>query len=149
MKKSDIGLAGIVYTILLVFFVMTMGLRADARIYPLVVMAILFLLNTLFLCQSVWKMKREKGHLVNDLESLFEGLLPRQFTGVVISCVIYVVVIGWLGFYVSTLIYLLGTLLFLKVPKLHIAITVAGFELLIYTAFTLFLHVPLPAGLLF
>lgn len=149
MKKSDIGLAGIIYGIILFFFVMTIKLKAEAQIYPMVVMIILFSLNTLYLVKSVWQMKKEKGHIIDDMGNLFEGFQARQFTIVVVLSVIYLVLISTLGFYCATLVYLIGALFMLKVPKLHILITVVCFELLVYGAFTLFLHVPLPTGLLF
>jgi hypothetical protein len=53
------------------------------------------------------------------------------------------------GYYLTTFIYLVASMLFLKVPKLHIAITVAAMALMTFLVFTWFLKVPLPVGTVF
>ena len=59
-------------------------------------------------------------------------------------------VLLWLiGFYIATILYLAAAMLFLRVPRLHIAITSGVMLGIIYAVFTLFLKVPLPVGLLF
>lgn len=148
MKRSDIGLVACIYGVILFFFVMTISLKKEAQIYPMVVMALLFLLNTGFLVQQMTQAKKEGRKGVNDLMSLFEGFQPRQFAVVLVFSVLYVCLIGVLGFYVSTALYLVVTLLSLRVKPLYILITVLAFACLVYCAFTMFLHVPLPAGIL-
>lgn len=148
MKRSDIGLVVCIYAITLFFFAMTIQLKKEAQIYPMVVMALLFLLNTGFLVQQVVKAKKEGRKGDDDLRNLFEGFQPGQFVLVLAGSVLYVCLIGVLGFYVSTALYLAATLLGLKVKGLYIVITVAAYACLVYCAFTLFLHVPLPTGIL-
>lgn len=148
MKRSDIGLVACIYAVVLFFFVMTVELKKEAQIYPMVVMVLLFLLNTGFLVQQAAKAKKEGKKGENDLMDLFEGFQPRQFLVVLASSVLYVCLIGVLGFYVATALYLVATLLCLKVKALYIVITVLAFACLVYCAFTLFLHVPLPTGIL-
>ena len=53
------------------------------------------------------------------------------------------------GFYIASVAYLVGTMLFLHVPVRHLVITVGVLAVMIYAVFTLFLKVPLPVGLLF
>jgi hypothetical membrane protein len=60
----------------------------------------------------------------------------------------YVVLINVLGFYVSSLLFIAGTLIFFKIKPLYIVITTVVFLVLIYGGFSTFLHVPLPRGLL-
>ena len=61
----------------------------------------------------------------------------------------YLVLMYLVGFYISTLIFMAAIMLYLQVPKTHMAITIAVVLVLIYFAFTMFLGVKLPAGILF
>ena len=60
--------------------------------------------------------------------------------------VLYLVMMKYLGFYISTVIFMAVVLLFLKVPVLHSAIVLVAIILLVYLAFGLFLKVKLPQG---
>lgn len=148
MKRSDMGLVACIYAVILFFLMMTLKLKPEAQIYPMVVMALLFVLNTGFLIQQVLLAKKEGRASVNDLSSLFDGFQPGQFTAVLVLSVLYVGLIGVLGFYAATAVYLVITLVCLRVRGLYILITVLAFTGLVYGAFTLFLHVPLPSGIL-
>jgi hypothetical protein len=53
------------------------------------------------------------------------------------------------GYYIAGAVYLVGTLLYFKVPPRWIAVTLVVLVALVYFAFTKFLNVPLPAGILF
>lgn len=53
------------------------------------------------------------------------------------------------GYYLTAAIYLIGTMLFLKVPKFHILLAIVALVALVYAVFSLFLQVPLPHGVLF
>ena len=79
MKRSDMGLVACIYAVILFFFVMTLKLKPEAQIYPLVVMVLLFLLNTGFLAQQILIARREGRKPVNDLARLFDGFQPVQF----------------------------------------------------------------------
>ena len=84
----------------------------------------------------------------NDFAEIFKDFEIRQYLFVFFASLAYVVLICLAGFYIATLIYLTGVLKFLKVPVKYILITVVVFGCIIYGAFSQFLHVPLPAGLL-
>ena len=45
MKKTDIGVVGFMYAVCAFFFLMSRDLKKGARIYPLCIIAILFLLT--------------------------------------------------------------------------------------------------------
>lgn len=55
----------------------------------------------------------------------------------------------YVGFFVSTTLFMLACLLFRCVPILATVISIVSIDLLIYLAFVLFLGVRLPAGILF
>ena len=108
MKKTDIGVVGFMYAVCAFFFLMSRDLKKGARIYPLCIIAILFLLTT--------------------------G---------------YVVEMHFVGFYLATIVLMAASLLYLRVPKWQILISTIVIIGLVYGAFTMFLGVKLPVGLLF
>jgi len=148
MKKSDIGLTAAMYGIVIFFFIIVMQYKPEVRIYPLFVMAVLFILNTFYLIKCIAVYAKERK-VENDFSGIFKDFLPKQYSAIFFLSLAYIILISLVGFYPATLLYLVGTLAFLKVPVLHIVMTVVIFACLIYGAFSKFLHVPLPGGLLF
>ncbi len=148
MKKSDIGVIGFIYLVALTFYVMTIELPEEAQTYPLGLIIALTVLNTLYLlrCLVKWSLTKQ---LENDLPKIFEGFQAKQFAGIVLGCVLFLVMMHYLGYYVASAIYLVGTMLFLKVKKWQIAIVLVCLVALVYAVFSLFLQVPLPLGVLF
>lgn len=174
MTRSDIGVVALIYATCLLFLIMTLELKAAAQIYPLCLIAGLAALNTLYLATRLWRLfvkeaaselaassgeesasleasapAGEKPGLVNDLPGIFAGFLPGQFFFVLLASIAYLVLMRYIGFYLSGLIYMLVVMWRLRVPPLHMAITLTVLGALIYSVFTLFLKVPLPRGILF
>lgn len=146
MKKTDLGIVAFMYGICLMFFVMTGKLIAAARIYPLVIIALLFFLTTLYFIRMV---REAKIHGITSGLEEFEGFLPRQFFTVLGMIAAYLAVMYIGGFYLSTILFMAASLLFLKVKKRQILIAIGVVLVLVYSAFTIFLGVKLPAGILF
>lgn len=146
MKKTDIGVVAFIYAICLLFLVMTLRLPAAAQTYPLFIIVLLAALTTLYVAQMIRGAK--KSGVTTGLED-FEGFLPKQFFPVLGMVVLYLVVMYFAGFYIATLVFMAVCLLFLKVPKWQIFLSTAVILALVYCAFTLFLKVKLPVGLLF
>lgn len=153
MTRSDIGVIVIIYATCLLFCYMTLQLRPAAQIYPLCIISGLALLNTLYLVKRFAEAVKARGEhkpwLTNDLPEIFTSFQPRQFFFVLTACIAYLVLLRWLGFYISGFIYLAGVMAWLRVKPLQAAITIIILGLLIYFVFTMFLHVPLPKGILF
>lgn len=147
MKKTDIGVVGFMYAVCAFFLVMTLKLKKAAQIYPFFIITVLFMLTAAYTVKMVF-MYRSEGAM-NDVSQVFSGFKGKQFFTMLGFSIIYLGLMRMVGFYLSSLVYLVGTLLFFKVPKKHIAITSVVMALLVYCAFTLFLKVPLPVGLLF
>ena len=147
MKKSDIILIAAVYAITAFFFVLVLQYPSDVRIYPIFIMVVLAVLTTMHLIECLVKFAREKK-IENDMPLLFEHFKAKQFFAVFAMLSTYVVLINILGFYISSLLFIAGTLIFFKIKPLYIVITTAVFLVLIYGGFSTFLHVPLPRGLL-
>ena len=147
MKKSDIILVAAVYAITAFFFVMVLQYPSDVRIYPIFIMVVLAVLTTMHLIKCLIQFAREK-RIENDMPLLFEHFKAKQFFIVFAMLFAYVILINVLGFYISSLLFIAGTLVFFKIKPLYIVITAVVFLVLIYGGFSTFLHVPLPRGLL-
>ena len=146
MKKSDIGVVVIMYAICAFFYSMCIKLQAGSQTYPMFTIALLFGLTTLYVVKMVIAARKfgtEKG-----MEA-FDGFMPLQFVVSLAMVLGYLFLMNFLGFFVATTLFVIALMLFLKVPKLHILISVVALDLLIYLAFVKFLGVKLPAGLLF
>ena len=126
--------------------ILTLRLPAAAQTYPLFIIVLLAALTTLYVAQMVRAAK--KSGVTTGLED-FQGFLPKQFFPILGMVVLYLVVMYFAGFYIATLVFMAACLLFLKVPKWQILLSTAVILALVYCAFTLFLKVKLPVGLLF
>ncbi|MCR5536779.1 MAG: tripartite tricarboxylate transporter TctB family protein [Succinivibrio sp.] len=146
MNKSDIGVVIFVYAICLFFGYFLKELPPETQTYPLCLIIALGLLNTLFLLKNV--IKAQKAGLINDLPQIFADFIPAQFTFIIGACLLFFVGIYLVGFYISGFFFLCLVLWYLKVPLHQAALTVIFISLVIYGAFTLFLKVPLPLGIL-
>ena len=85
----------------------------------------------------------------SGVDTVFAGFKPVQFIVSVALILVYFVLMKYVGFFVSTTLFMLACLLFLRVPILATVISIVSIDLLIYLAFVLFLGVRLPAGILF
>ena len=77
MKKTDIGVVGFMYAVCAFFFLMSRDLKKGARIYPLCIIAILFLLTTGYVVEMLFAAK--KNGVTSGIPEIFEGFQPKQF----------------------------------------------------------------------
>jgi hypothetical protein len=146
MKYTDIGIVAVFYVICALFFAETQKLPTESQMYPKVIVIILFGLTTLYLIQMI--MNAVKYGTESGKED-FKGFQAKQFFVCLVLSLLYILAVINIGFYVSTAVFLVASLYFLKVKPLYIAIATVALLLLIYGAFTLFLRVQLPSNLLF
>ncbi|HHY53238.1 MAG TPA: tripartite tricarboxylate transporter TctB family protein [Clostridiales bacterium] len=146
MKKTDIGVVGFMYGVCILFYVLSLDLKPEAQTYPQFIMLILAVLTTMYVIQMIVQAKR--SGVSSGLE-IFEGFLPKQFFVVLAMIIGYLILMYLVGFYISTVLLMVACLLFLRVPTWQIIISTLVIIGLIYGAFTLFLGVKLPVGLLF
>lgn len=150
MKRSDAIVIGVIYAIALFFFCACKALPEEAQTYPLGLIAALAGLNTLFLVQCILKAVAEgRVKILNDFPEVFKGFQAKQFCFVLGGCVVFLCLMQTIGYYAAGALYLVGTLLFFRVPAKWIGLTLVVLVALVYAVFTLFLKVPLPAGMLF
>lgn len=151
MKNSDLIIILLIYGVCGLFLGMALELNRAARIYPLALIAVLGMLNSLYLarCLLAAVTGGRKFHLANDLPAIFGGFLARQFFFVIFACLAYMLIMPYAGFYLSGLLYLLGVLAFFHVRPLYMALATGVMGALIYGVFDIFLKVPLPVGIIF
>ena len=146
MQKSDIGVVAAFYAICAFFYTQTIKLKSNIQTYPKFIVIVLFGLTTLYLIQMIVNAKR---YGVAEKNESFKDFQPKQFFVCLLLTVLYLLAVHYIGFYVSTLVFLVASLLFLKVKPIPTAIATVAILLLVYLAFTLFLKVKLPRGILF
>ncbi len=148
MKDSDLGVIVVIFGVGIWFLAMTLQLPEPAQSYPLLLITALLFCNFLLLVKQLYQFSKKKV-FINDTREIFKGFLPIQYFGVVIGCLLYLAVVNYLGYYISSVVYLLAAQYFLKtkpIPALISCVVVIGVT---YLVFSLFLRVPLPLGVLF
>lgn len=148
MKESDLCVIAVVYGVATWFLVMTLQLPPAAQSYPLILLTALYLCNTLFLGKQLYSFYRHRV-VLNDFRKLFAGFLPGQFSWRLAGCIIYMALVNYLGYYISSVLYLLLAQFFLKVKPIPAIISCACIMIVTYLVFSMFLHVPLPLGVWF
>ena len=76
-------------------------------------------------------------------------LFRSQFFMLFAFIVIYLIAMPYLGFYLASILFMSAALLFLRVKLWQIILSEIVIIALVYCAFTLFLEVRLPAGVIF
>lgn len=145
MKKSDIGVCTVMYGICAFFLYMTLQLPKSAQIYPLCVISLLAGLTTLHVINMIIGAVREG--ITDGLEN-FKDFIPSQFSIILVMILLYIASMPYIGFYVSSVLFMTASLIFLRVKIWQIVMSEAVIFLLVYCAFTLFLEVRLPSGTL-
>ncbi len=146
MKKTDIGVVVFMYAMCGYWYYGTTQLKESSRTYPYFTVALLFGLTTLYLVQMLVAAK--KHGVTSGVDEVFKDFKPAQFFVCLAGVAAYVVLVSVVGFFVSTVVFMTVLMLYLRVPVLYTAITVVVLNVLIYFAFTRFLGVRLPAGIL-
>lgn len=147
MKKTDIGVVAFMYAVCAFFYVYSFDLSEESKAYPLFTIALLFGLTTLYLIQMI--ISARKFGVESGVDTVFAGFKVKQFVLALVLTIVYFLIIKFLGFFTATIIFMVASFIYLKVPKLHALIATVAMNLLIYLAFVQFLGVRLPKGLLF
>ena len=143
MKKSDIGVCLVMYGVCAFFLYMTLQLPQAAQIYPLCIIVLLAALTSLHVVNMIRGAIREG--VTSGLED-FKDFLPSQFFTLLIMIILYIFAMPYLGFYLSSILFMTASLLFLRVKLWQIVLAEIAIFVLVYCAFTLFLEVRLPEG---
>ena len=147
MKKTDIGVVAFMYAVCAFFYVYSFKLSASSKTYPMFTIALIFGLTTLYLVQMI--IAARKFGVESGADEVFAGFKPMQFFVSLALTVVYFFMMKYIGFFTATIIFMIASLLYLRVRPVPMIITVVAMNLLIYLAFVKFLGVRLPSGLLF
>lgn len=147
MKKTDIGVVAFMYAVCAFFYVYSFDLSEESKSYPIFTIALLFGLTTLYLVQMI--ISARKFGVESGVDEVFAGFKVKQFVLALVLTIVYFLIIKFLGFFTATILFMVASFIYLKVPKLHALIATVAMNLLIYLAFVQFLGVRLPKGLLF
>lgn len=136
-KKNRI--TAIVVIVLSIFGLMeAKSYPTEAAAYPLAILLMAIALSVILLVTKP-RVKTKPGNIVY-----------RQLYGMIAFTIAYYIIIRIIGYYFATLLYVLVSMYFLKERNLIILASVpAGFVVVLYCVFGLFLRVPLPHLMLF
>ncbi|MBQ9564428.1 MAG: tripartite tricarboxylate transporter TctB family protein [Synergistaceae bacterium] len=152
MKKTDIGVCAAMYGVCLFFLTMTLELPKAAQIYPLCIIVLLAALTTLQafnMLRGALRARRGAGGAVTSGLEDFKDFVPRQFFPLFALIIGYLVLMPYVGFYLASTLFIVVSLVFLRVKWWQILLSAGALLLLVYGAFTVFLGVRLPVGSLF
>lgn len=147
MKKTDIGVVAFMYVVCAFFYAYSGKLTEESKTYPMFTIALLFALTTLYLILMI--INARKFGVESGADEVFAGFKPVQFIVSVVLTIVYFFMMKYLGFFTATIVFMVASLLYLKVRPVPMLISVVAMNLLIYFAFVKFLGVKLPSGLLF
>ena len=138
MKKSDFGVIAVLYLVGIAFWFMTLNFPIGAMRYPFSSTGRLSGAG-LDLSDSAGHALHQTREIVDDLKQKFQDFQAVQFFGVCAFCVIYLILIQKLGYYLSSVLFMLGCMLFLRVKPLFVVLSTAILMGIIYGVFTVFL----------
>lgn len=142
MIKYDKILTVGLFVLEILYFIMIKALPEKAARYPFFVLSLLFALTVILGIQSFMKKEKEEN------SGLFAGFQIKQFLFIVGISFVYILCIDVVGFFTSSLIYLIVIMFGLKANIKWAIISSVIFCILIYLIFMVFLKVPVPRGFL-
>lgn len=142
MKKRDLLIAIILIICGTAAIITAQEYPKESRVMPTIYSAFLIILSMFLIKRSL---KDTDGK--NETE---EHAPYRKFFLATSAVLLYIILVRFLGFYSSTLFFLISFMFMLKAAKtvtvIVISLSTTG---LIYLFFDLMLHIPIPRGFLF
>jgi uncharacterized membrane protein YidH (DUF202 family) len=128
------------------FIVQSFKFSDSAALMPRILASLIIVLSVAMTYQGY--RARQRAARAGEKEEIPHINVPLVATFLAFI-VAYVLLIGILGYFVATPLFLIGTYLYLRAMSLRSAIIVAcGFCALVYGVFVKVLHLPVPLGLL-
>lgn len=143
MKKYDKILTIGLLIIEVFYFILIKQLPERAARYPYFVLGLLVFLTVILAIDAFFiKAKSEVK------EEKFKDIKLGQFFFIILASAVYIALIEIVGFFSTTVVYLLVVMLGLKNSVKWSIITSIVFPIFIYLIFVSFLRVPVPRGFL-
>lgn len=144
MKKYDKILTIALLLLEVFYFILIKQLPEKAARYPYFVLGLLFSL-TLILAVNAFFIK---SNAEDEDGEKFKDIKIGQFLFIILASIVYIVFIEIIGFFTTTVVYLLVVMLGLKNSIKWSIVTSILFPIFIYFVFVAFLRVPVPKGFL-
>ena len=146
--------AGLVIAVMSLFFLLkTSELPERAALYPNLILYLFLFFAVLIIINGLKKSVEMKKDLEVPQAEDEERLTPTLIKGPVVLLIVvtgYVLLMGLLGFFASTALFMIAILYVLKLRSVKVYILTILFTLLfIYVLFVKLLNVFLPTGILF
>lgn len=145
MKKSELSVVIFMLAFCGFFYYQTVQLPPEAQSYPKFVIGLLAVLSILQLVKMLVGC-HGKLAIINDHAEVWKGFLPKQFFTFFGACILFFILMYFVGFYPATLLFLIGMLKYFHINNKIILLTLVIMLAMIYLVFTMFLNVPLPEG---
>lgn len=147
MNIEDLLIAAVAYVVSIYFFTASFKLPAMSGSYPRYIALLVILLNTIYVITSFSKSGKIKRNPIEPEPLDPQGIRNAAF--MLIATIAYVGLMGVVGFFVMTALFLLTTLWVFNVRKPSTLIFVTVFMLsFIFVGFKLVFGVPIPQGIL-
>lgn len=142
--RQDIAAALLIILVGIAAFVLALDMPGNASMFPELVSVCLVVIGGLMIASSVAAMKRKKP----AKGELIKAGTVRQPVIVFLLLVFYAAAVIYIGFYTSTVIMLAGYMYLLGIRKIKLILLAdAAVMAFVYCLFTMWLAVPLPAGI--
>jgi putative tricarboxylic transport membrane protein len=139
--------AALIDALAIVFYMDTLHMPRAAYQMPRIFIVLILLLSVLMIVERIVVLRKRPSDEKGDGASA--KLSPVRIAGFILLIFGYIVTISPLGYFLATPGFLVATFLFLRSTKMRwIAAIAVGFTVFVYLLFVLFLHMPVPMGLL-
>lgn len=143
---SDVYISVILLVLGVLMYLRTYVMPVGAAVFPRLILIVFVGLTAWTLYQGIKKTKSMKDTVCSDLTY---GMIRLPLISLLIV-VIYVVAIKFLGFFISTTIFIASFMYFYQIRDWKkMSLTIIGVNIFIYILFVMQLNVPLPHGLLY
>lgn len=139
-----IGIALMLFSVW--FWVLSGKFPEEAQLFPKFFLIANFALSALLVVNTVRHNSKQETETHSPISWQELALIIEAY----LIIMAYIICINFVGFYVSTTVFLLAFMLFLNVRKPLVLVGVtAGMDVFLYLLFTVGLKLSLPAGMLF
>jgi putative tricarboxylic transport membrane protein len=140
--------SGLVLTLCVVFFIQSLNLPATAARLPQILIVLITILGLMMFFEAFKKHK--ETNRVNEGKEETEKVNVIRVLVFVALIALYIFLMEIIGYFILTPLFTFAALIYFKATNVVVAIILAvGFTAFIYGLFSMFLNVPIPAGIFF
>jgi len=150
--NQEIVIGVVIFIFSLVLFFLSLGVRGEASVFPIGLSILLVFLSSFIVIRGI--RIRKKGEKAANMQEEEEEVLRWEILEsplvVALLTLIYILLITFIGFFPSTIIFFIAYLLYMGIKGIaKYVLIISIFSTFIYIVFIVQLRVFLPSGLLF